>query len=162
MEIGFQFADPSSSCSETMHKGLCYKLSNRPIDRVLKDLQKIAKYLLFTLCQYKLYSPLENYTKVLFHTSISLIKKQSDSWTCEGLRFMRRSVLVILVRWNWYAVYYIETVLQSRAPSTVQWSATGATWIVRWCHTIHCVYAFSNLYLLLHCENMWLWPVFIM
>ena len=38
-----------------------------------------AKYLLFTLCQYKLYSPLENYTKVFFHTSISLIKKQSDS-----------------------------------------------------------------------------------
>ena len=32
--------------------------------------------ILFTLCQYKLYSPLENYTKVFFHTSISLIKKQ--------------------------------------------------------------------------------------
>ena len=29
-----------------------------------------AKYLLFTLCQYKLYSLLENYTKVFFHTSI--------------------------------------------------------------------------------------------
>ena len=71
-----------------------------------------AKCLLLTLCQYKLYSPLENYTKVFFHTSISLIKKPSDSWTCEGLRLcigmfwllLRNSYACGVLFWNCTAI----------------------------------------------------------